>query len=183
MDARYYTTPLGALTGLVLARKLVPEKDRNVFNQGAGAAAGGALGYMGGGHLNEYLEEPAAGDTAGRLSLDTKRFGERGPDYREDPTEQDLSNTMQSLPDKYRHTKDYGLKGKRQGELNRLMQHKHYGALNSARAVNMAKSDPANAERWTQAASYWKSYADQAASDIKDTGGGLNRLLNLLPVR
>jgi hypothetical protein len=51
-DHRFWTTPAGAATGLLLSRQLIPKEDRNLFNQGAGTAAGAGAGFVAGGLLN-----------------------------------------------------------------------------------------------------------------------------------
>lgn len=51
-DHRFWATPAGAAAGLLLSRKIIPEEDRNVFNQGVGTAAGAGVGYTAGSLLN-----------------------------------------------------------------------------------------------------------------------------------
>ena len=154
-DARTYTTPLGAIAGLVLARQLVAKKDRNVFNQGAGAAAGAAAGYIGGGYLQDHLDAPKVGDTAGHMALGGKRFEAAGPDNREPLNEKDYEFTYNSLP-KSHHLPESGINN----ELQDVYLERMGAEIRAARAKHLAAADPKS--KWNASAAHWQGVADKA---------------------
>jgi len=160
-DARTYTTPLGAIAGLVLARHLVAKKDRNVFNQGAGAAAGAAAGYVGGGYLQDHLDTPEKGDTAGYMDLIRKHIRQAGPGNRATLTEKDLMNVSRALPASHRLPESGIDKDLRPAYLARMGN-----SIYSAVGKEFAAEDPA----WND----YSTYRQEAADKVKGNMPGLN---------
>jgi hypothetical protein len=171
-DARLYTTPLGALAGLAVTRSLIAKKDRNVFNQGAGAATGAALGYAGGGYLNDEIERPDVGDYKGQMALNIKNFGKRDPADFSEPTKRELLDTMASLPPTVKQNIP-------ESSLRGMFAQKRLGELRAGMSRMLAKSNPDKADAYNRAAAHWLSYSKDASKRMENSGGVLNRLFSI----
>lgn len=170
-DARYYTTPLGALVGLVLARQLVAKEDRNVFNQGAGAAAGAAAGNIAGGYLQDHLDTPEEGDTAGHMALLRKRIEEAGPGNRAELTDKDLTAVYNALPDSHRLPSS-GIDHKLQPAYLRRMG----GAIRAGIGKDLAAKDPS----WGDYSKHYQGVADKAKGSMAGMNSASSNILDLI---
>ena len=97
LDARVITTPLGAALGLAATRALIPEKDRNLINQGIGTATGGAAGWKVGDYL-EGQKTPDAGDVEGWKEYFNKRLFDKN-DKPMMYSQEDLDKIHENLAD------------------------------------------------------------------------------------
>ena len=65
IDPRWVTTPLGAVVGTVLAKKVLAKEDQSVRNLAIGAGVGGGAGFLAGSMLKaepSILRSSSSGD-------------------------------------------------------------------------------------------------------------------------
>jgi hypothetical protein len=165
IDSRWVTTPLGALVGLALTRKLVPKEDLNALNQTAGTLAGAGLGHMGGGFLNESLNAPAATDYDAHKAYRRQALKDQGPDFRGPITEADIREYAKHLPDDMRNIP---------GGSDRLMDKAFVPYVKSMIAKERAQLGQDSG--WPEYTKHWQGVFDQNRSSLEGLKGSVSRL-------
>ncbi len=172
-DARYYTTPIGAALGIALSRAMIDKKDRTLFNQALGGAAGAGVGYVGGGYLNEALQPRDPKSIYSRLK---GSFMEGGPESLSDSPMNAKERELYAkiIPDTYYKRPKYIKPGDE--AYHRSLQE---DALEKFR--DDLRAGWAEQQEWPEAAEFYAGRASNAASRIKDRGSLANRLLRVIP--
>jgi hypothetical protein len=152
---------------------MIDKKDRTLFNQALGGAAGAGVGYVGGGYLNEALQPKDPKSIYGRLK---KSYIEDGPEALSDAPMNAKERELYSkiIPGTYYKRPKYIKPGDE--AYHRSLQE---DALEKFR--DDLRAGWADQQKWRKASNFYSGRAANAVSRIKDRGGYINRILRTIP--
>jgi hypothetical protein len=177
IDARLFTTPLGAIAGVALARKLIPEKDKKLFPQALGGGIGAGVGYFAGDLINEHRETPADNDIQGWTEKRKREILQNGPDYLTPATAEELKASTKIFGDTVNlqpiKAEDRPLVLRNMAEPLARYQDaslKYQAAQQHAKKVGL---DTPEGQQWSRYAKHWQANADAYRQEAENASSNL----------